>query len=96
MIKNAIGLFLITVLAFTIFLPSYTRLQDLRQKNKDYEHQIELLKEQKIRLTEERRLLEEDPLYLEKVAREKMGLIKKGEVVYKITPAAMNQERSRP
>jgi cell division protein FtsB len=35
--------------------------------------------------------LEEDPVYLEKVAREKMGLIKKGEVVYQLVPAESEQ-----
>jgi cell division protein FtsB len=95
MIKNALWLFALTILVLFIFLPSYTKMQDLRQKNKDYAYQLQLLKERKIRLIEEKKLLENDPMYLEKVAREKMGLIRKGEVVYKITPAAMNAEATR-
>ena len=70
-------------------------MQYLGQKNKDYAYQLQLLKERKIRLMEEKKLLENDPMDLEKVAREKMGLIRKGEVVYKITPAAMNAEATR-
>jgi len=62
-------------------------MQDLKQKNLDYERQIEVLKAKKAKLEEEKRLLESDPLYLEKVAREKMGLIREGEVVYEIVPA---------
>jgi cell division protein FtsB len=42
---------------------------------------------------EEKRLLEEDPAYLEKVGREKMGLIRKGEVVYKISQPGTNAEK---
>ncbi|OGX31500.1 MAG: hypothetical protein A2787_06820 [Omnitrophica WOR_2 bacterium RIFCSPHIGHO2_01_FULL_48_9] len=90
MLKNAIGLFVITLVVFIYFLPSYTKMQDLKQKNRDYGQQIMALKRQNEQLLEEKRLLETDPAYLEKVAREKMGLIREGEVVYKITP--MNKE----
>jgi cell division protein FtsB len=95
MIKNAIWLFVITLFVLFLFLPSYTKLQDLKQRNIDYERQVQILKERKIKLTEEKRLLEQDPVYLEKVAREKMGLIRKGEVIYKITPAT-NAETPKP
>ncbi len=95
MIKNALWLFALTILVLFIFLPSYTKMQDLRQKNKDYTYQLQLLKERKIRLMEEKKLLENDPMYLEKVAREKMGLIRKGEVVYRITPATVNAEATK-
>ena len=84
MLKNAVTLFLFTIVIFLLFLPSYTKLQDLKQKNEDYDHQITLLKDRFVKLKEEERLLKEDPIYLEKVAREKMGLIREGEVVYKI------------
>ena len=85
MIKNALWLFAFAIFAVVIFLPSYTKLQDLRQKNIDYSKQIEELKLRKIRLVAEMRRLERDPAYLEKVGREKMGLIRSGEVVYKIS-----------
>lgn len=86
MVKNAFWLFMLTLFVFFAFMPSYTRMQDLKQKNKDYARLIEYLEVKERDLKEEKRLLEEDPVYLEKVAREKMGLIKEGEVVYKITP----------
>ena len=60
-------------------------MQDLRQKNLDYQNEIQVLKKKNAFLLEEKRLLEEDPEYLEKIAREKMGLIKEGEKVYRIT-----------
>lgn len=75
-----------------VFLPSYTMMQDLKQRNLDYARQTERLTVENIRLREEKRRLEEDPVYLEKVAREKMGLIKEGEVVYKIVPEQVNKE----
>ena len=86
MLKNAIWLFVLSVVVLFVFLPSYTAMQDLKAKNIEYERQIEALKAECDRLAKERQMLEEDPVYLEKVAREKMGLIREGEVVYKITP----------
>ena len=92
MIKNALGLFFLTIIVLIIFLPSYTKMQDLKQKNLDYKRQLEQLQQKSAELKEEKRLLENDPVYLEKIAREKMGLIREGEVVYKITPVGMNKE----
>ena len=92
MLKNAIGLFIITLFVLIAFLPSYSKMQDLKQKNRDYAGQIEELKRKNVELREEKRLLEEDPFYLEKVAREKMGLIRKGEVVYKLVPVNAEED----
>ena len=87
MLKNAIWLFVIAIFVLFAFLPSYTQMQDLRLRNAQYEQEILRLRRERLMLERERKLLQEDPAYLEKVAREKMGLIKEGEVVYKITPA---------
>ncbi len=85
MFKNAIWLFSLAFIILVIFLPSYTRLQDLREKNASYKKQMEALKKENKELVEERKRLK-DPVYLEKIAREKMGLIKEGEVVYQLVP----------
>ena len=84
--RNALWIFIATVIVFIVFLPSYTRLQDLEQKNRDYQSQVVSLKEKNEKLRREKELLDKDPVYLEKVAREKMGLVRDGEVVYRITP----------
>ncbi len=73
-------------MALIIFVPRWRDMQDLHQKNIDYTQKIEELKKLNQELNEEKRRLEEDPVYLEKVAREKMGLAREGEVVYKIVP----------
>jgi len=86
MLKSALGLFLLTVVIFVFFLPSYTKMQDLKHKNAQYKQQIEDLKKEEAALLEEHKRLEHDPEYLEKVARERMGLIRKGEKVYKVVP----------
>ena len=87
MVKNAIGLFVLTVVVLAVFLPSYAKMQELKKKNRDYAAQIEFLNKRNQQLEQEKYLLENDPAYLEKVGREKMGLIRQGEKVYKIVPA---------
>ncbi len=91
--RNALWLFIATVVILVVFLPSYTRMQDLDVRNDDYEKQIASLQQKNAHLRREKELLEKDPVYLEKVAREKMGLIREGEVVYRLTPEVGNIEK---
>jgi cell division protein FtsB len=86
MIKNALLLFVVTVVILVIFLPSYSTMQDLKQKNQEYAYRITALEEKNKQFEEEKRLLQTDPEYLEKVARATMGLVRPGETVYKIVP----------
>ncbi len=87
MFKNAIWLFFLTVALLAVFLPSYARMQDLKQKNREYIQRIDLLQKRNAQLEQERHLLETDPVYLEKVGRQQMGLVREGETVYKILPS---------
>ncbi len=87
MLKNALSLFVFTLVILVLFLPSYSKMQDLKQKNEDFARRIAELERKTVRLGNEKNLLETDPEYLEKVGREKMGLIREGEKVYKIVPA---------
>ncbi|MBI5024762.1 MAG: septum formation initiator family protein [Candidatus Omnitrophica bacterium] len=59
-------------------------MQDHRQKNLEYEKKIAELQRRNEELKEEKQRLIEDPVYLERVARERMGLVREGEKVYKI------------
>ena len=79
-------MFIFTVVILGLFLPSYSKMQDLKQKNEDFARRITELERKTVRLGNEKNLLETDPEYLEKVGREKMGLIREGEKVYKIVP----------
>ena len=87
MLRNPLWLFTFLILMLAFFLPSYSQMQDLKQKNQEYEHQIKELTKKNTVLREERRLLKDDPEYFEKVAREKMGLVRENEVIYKFVPA---------
>ena len=91
MLKNALTLFLFSIIVLVVFLPSYSKMQDLKSKNLEYKRQIEQLVKKNRQLLQEKKLLESDPVYLEKVAREKMGLVKDGEVIYKITTEDGNE-----
>ena len=88
MLKNAITLFIFTVVILVVFLPSFTKMQDLKAKNRQYAQRIVDLEAKAKKLEEEKHLLLTDPDYVEKVGREKMGLIRQGETVYKIVPAS--------
>jgi len=85
MLKNAFLLFAFALVVLAAFLPSFTRWQDVKERDRGYQRQIEHLASENTRLKEEQRLLEDDPAYLEKVAREKMGLIREGEVIFHLT-----------
>jgi len=86
MLKNAILLFIFAFVILMMFMPTFSRMQDIKQKDLEYQVRISELELENKRLKVERRLLEDNPDYLEKVAREKMGLIRAGEVVYQLTP----------
>ena len=73
----------IIVIILAIFLPPFAKYQELRARNKSLERQLKTLKEEAKRLEEEKRRLESDITYVEKKAREKIGVVKKGEIVLK-------------
>jgi len=77
--------FLVSVAVFlVIFFPGFAKMQELRQKNRDLEDNIKKLQAENLKFSQERERLEKDPGYLERVGREKLGIVKKGEVVYKV------------
>jgi len=85
-LRKAFWLFGISVFLLIVFLPSYTKLQDLRDRNRDLEEKIKRLNIENSLLQQELARVESDPNYQEKIAREKMGMVRKGEVPIKIIP----------
>jgi cell division protein FtsB len=85
-LKKAFWLFGISVFLLIVFLPGYTKLQDLKDRNRDLEEKIKRLNIENSLLRQELVRIENDPVYQEKIAREKMGLVRKGEVPIKIIP----------
>jgi len=85
-LKKAFWLFGITVFLLVIFLPGYTRLQELRDRNADLVVKIKRLAIENSLLQQEIKRIENDPLYQEKITRQKLGIVKKGEIPVKIVP----------
>jgi cell division protein FtsB len=79
--KNYMLLGIIAVLA--IFAPGFIRLQELRQKNMELLEQIDKIKRENQDLSHQVERLESDPFYIEKRARDKMGIGREGEIRYK-------------
>jgi len=75
-----IGMFLV------IFLPGYAKIQQLRQKNKELEIEMKKLSRENLVLHSEKDKLEKDPAYLEQVGREELGIVRKGEIIYRLVP----------
>ena len=72
------------VIITVLFLPGYSKLQRLKNRNKDLsDKNRQLAVENKLLKTELDRF-EKDKLYQEKILREKMGVVRKDEVPVKI------------
>ena len=80
---NRAKTYLVIGTLLAIFLPPFVKYQELRYKNKKMEERIASLKEENKRLAEEKRRLETDITYIEKKARQKIGIVRKGEIVIK-------------
>ncbi|MCQ9206635.1 MAG: septum formation initiator family protein [Omnitrophica bacterium] len=82
MAKKRLIYILIAVFVFgAIFLPGFSKLQELKEENRNLGKRIEILKKTNKELREEKEKLENDPTYIEKIAREKLGMARKGEII---------------
>lgn len=76
----------IAIIVLIIFIPGFARMQELKAKNRDLKKQIGEITEENLVLKKDIDRLQHDSVYLEGVAREKMGVVRKGEVIYHIVP----------
>ncbi len=81
--KN-LRLFIILVILFIVFLPGFAKLQELKAKLAETEEKIRKAQRQNVILEQRIAQLQNNTAYLEMVARDKMGIVKKGETVLKI------------
>lgn len=65
------------------FWPDFSRREDLRQEEKRLNTRIEVEERKNQLLQREEEELRGNPDYVEKVAREKLGLVKSDEIIYK-------------
>ena len=85
-VKKFVGVFGAVIFLLILFLPGYTKLQQLKEKNRDLESKIKKINIENTLLQQELKSIESDPVYQEKIAREKMGIVRKGEIPIKIIP----------
>ena len=69
-----------------IFVPPFARYQQLLAKNRALDRQMRELRAENKRLEEEKKRLETDITYVERRAREKIGVVRKDEIVIKEMP----------
>ena len=82
---TAVVVFLVLVFLFVVLLtPRIMQVESLKTRSRDLEIELKKLQTQNLLLENELRLLHDDPVYLEKIAREKFNKAKQGEIVYKI------------
>lgn len=83
--KIPVKLVILGIVLAVIFLPPFVKYQQLSWKSRELDGQIKDLKEEIKRLESEKIRLQTDISYIEGKAREKMGIVKKGEIILKET-----------
>lgn len=84
--KKTFYFWVVLVCLLILFLPGYTKVQELRDKNRNLEIKIERLNKENALLTRELKSIESDPFYQEKIVREKLGVVRKNEIPVKVIP----------
>ena len=86
MAQKRVGVFVAIAVIILIFLPSFVKLQQLRYRDRLLKEKIKMLEKNNNVLLTDKNMLENDSFYLEEVARQEMGVTRKGEIIYKIVP----------
>jgi len=87
--KSSLSPFLLLIIAVILiccFAPWFIKLKRLRAREVELLNKIEELKRSNLRLEREEERLTSDPIYIEKMIRQKLGLSGEGETVYKVIP----------
>ena len=74
------------ILFIFFYLPGLSRVQELHLEEERLSKELADLDREIRALKEEKELLQKDQSYLEKVVREELGLVRPGEMVYKLVP----------
>lgn len=87
MLMRNLRIFLLIITATVIlayfFWPNFVNLQKLLHQSKILRDDIHRLEQENMKLQEDIYNLKHDPFYLEKVAREELGMSREDEVIYK-------------
>ena len=86
-VKKSVTLIIFAALGilFVVFItPKLVQFEKLQKRSDILTEEVARLKAEDASLENQLRLLRDDPVYLEKVAREKFNKAKEGEIVYKV------------
>jgi len=81
--KKLILIAIAIIVLVVLFLPGFSKLQRLKEENRNLQRRMQVLEKTNEELLMEKEKLETDLSYVEKVAREKLGMAKKGEIILK-------------
>jgi len=81
--KNGVKIAIFAAILLAAFLPPFIKYQQINYKSKALDRQLKKIKSDIKILEEEKRRLETDIIYVEKRARDKTGVAKKGEIILK-------------
>ena len=85
--KSALKRVIFIIVLLAAFLPPFIKYQQINYKSRALDHQLKSIKKEIKLLEEEKRRLETDIIYVEKRARDRTGVAKKGEIILKSYPA---------
>ncbi|MDD2703336.1 MAG: septum formation initiator family protein [Candidatus Omnitrophica bacterium] len=75
-----------------LFLPGYSKIQELKERNRDLEKKTKKLKIENALLEQELKRIESDAIYQERILRDKMGVVRKDELPVKVIPEQDKKE----
>jgi len=84
---GSLKLYIIIAVIGALFIPPFAKYQELLYKGRMLDKRIAELKRENKMFEEDKEKLETDIAYIEKRAREKVGMVRKGEIVMKDSPA---------
>jgi cell division protein DivIC len=89
-------LFTVAVAGFAAAVaPRAMQIESLKARSQRLEKELVEVRVNNAKLEQELRLLRDDPVYLEKVARDKFNKAKEGEIVYKVVRAGEDTRKQR-
>lgn len=89
-ILQGLTLFIILLI---LYYPGYRRVQLARERNRAMVERIERLKKENAELEKRLEMLKNDMVYIEQRAREKLGIVEEGEIVYEFVPSQNGNEK---
>ena len=85
--KSVVKTVIFIAILLAAFLPPFIKYQQINYRSKALDREIKNLKAEIKMMEEEKRRLETDIIYVEKKARDRIGVAKKGEIILKSYPS---------